>query len=274
MSMQSALKPKVPRNLLLALGGVVLVFLVYAFAAWGKVWSPKRGAGLVFGFVAAFLFLFEMAYPFRRPRARPLGTAKAWLQAHVYLGVLAFLFVVAHTGFTLPHGWFGWALLLLSLWVTVTGLVGVFLQKWIPNALSEGLRVEALFERIPSLVEKLRDEADEMMDGVSEGLENFYRREVREPLSRLSPSWAYVLDVRAGRDRALEPFRRMTQFVSAEEKDKVQDLMALYTEKLELDAQHRMQGVLRNWLTWTLHVPAAGLLLGLMFVHILTWILY
>ena len=60
----------------------------------------------------------------------------------------------------------------------------------------------------------------------------------------------------------------------ADEKDKVQDLMALYTEKLELDAQHRMQGVLRNWLTWTLHVPAAGLLLGLLFVHILTWILY
>jgi hypothetical protein len=182
--------------------------------------------------------------------------------------------VLAHTGFTRPHGWFGWALLLLSFWVTATGLLGVFLQKWIPSALSQGLRVEALFERIPSLVEKLRDEADELMEGVSEGLENFYRREVREPLSRLSPSWGYVLDVRAGRDRALEPFQRMRQFVAPEEKDKVEDLMALYTEKLELDAQHRMQGVLRGWLTWTLHVPAAGLLLGLLAVHILTWVLY
>jgi hypothetical protein len=274
MSMQQALKPKEPRNFVLMLGGILLIVLVYAVASWGRVWSPKRGAGLVFGFLAAFLFLFEMVYPFRRPKARPLGKAKTWMQAHVYLGVLALLAVLGHTGFSLPHGWFGWALFLLSLWVTITGIVGVFLQKWIPSALADGLRVEALFDRIPSLVEKLRDEADALMEGVSESLDTFYRREVREPLSTLTPSWGYVLDVRAGRDRALEPFRRMSQFVGPDEKDKVEDLMALYTEKLELDAQHRMQTVLRSWLTWTLHVPAAGILLGLMFVHILTWVLY
>lgn len=275
MSIQQALRPKSPRNLAIAAGVSMLLLIVYAAAAaWGRVWSPKRGFGLAFGILAALLFVFEMVYPFRRPKARPLGSARAWMQAHVYLGALALLAVLAHAGFMLPHGWMGWALLLLSAWVTASGLAGVFFQKWIPAALSEGLRVEALFERIPSLVEGLLNEADELMEGASESLDAFYRREVRAPLSRLDPSWAYVFDVRARRDRALEPFRRMSQFVPAEEKSKVSDLMEIYIEKLELDAQHRMQQVLRHWLLWTAHVPAAGLLMGLLFFHVLTWVLY
>jgi len=274
LSIQQALRPKSPRNLAIASGAGVILLAAYAVAAWGRVWSPKHGLGLAFGILAALIFVFEMAYPFRRPRARPLGSAKAWMQSHVYLGALAFLGVLAHAGFTLPHGSMGWALLLLSAWVTASGVAGVFLQKWIPAALSEGLRVEALFERIPSLVEGLLNEADELMEGTSESLDTFYRREVREDLSRIDPSWAYVFDVRSGRDRALEPFRRMLQYVSAEEKSKVSDLMEIYIEKLELDAQHRMQQVLRQWLLWTAHVPAAGLLMGLLLIHVLTWVLY
>jgi hypothetical protein len=274
LSIQQALRPKSPRNLAIAAGAGLLLLMVYAAASWGRVWSPKRGFGLAFGILAALLFVFETVYPFRRPKARPLRSAKAWMQAHVYLGAMAFLGVLAHAGFTLPHGWMGWALLLLSAWVTASGLAGVFLQKWIPAALSEGLRVEALFERIPSLVEGLLNEADDLMEETSESLDSFYRRDVRDRLSRLDPSWAYVFDVRARRDRALEPFRRMSQFVSAEEKSKVGDLMEIYIEKLELDAQHRMQQVLRRWLLWTAHVPAAGLLMGLLLIHVLTWVIY
>src|SRR6187397_1928137 len=202
MSIQQALRPKSPRNLAATAGIAALVLVVYTAAAWGRTWSPKRDFGLAFGACAALLFVVEMGYPFRRPKARPLRSAKSWMQAHVYRGALAFLGVLAHAGFSLPHGWSGWALVVMSAGVTASGLAGVFLQKWIPPALSEGLRVEALFEWIPSLVEGLLNEADEIVEGGSEALEGFYRREVRERLARLDPSWAYVFDVRAGRDRA------------------------------------------------------------------------
>lgn len=274
MSVAKALRPKYPANLKLTLLGAGALFLVYLLAAWLAPWSPKSAAGLAFGTLAALLFFFDMAYPARRPRATPLRSARHWLQAHVYLGSLAFLAVLMHTGFELPHGWFGWALLLLSFWTTFTGLVGVFLQKWIPSTLADNLSVEALFERIPELVAKLREEADHLMDGASDQLDHFYRSKIREPLSRLDPSWNYLLDVRGGRERALEPFRQIAPFVEASEKDKVQDLMSLYTEKLELDAQYRMQWLLRRWLALTGHVLAAGLLVGLLVVHVLTWVLY
>jgi hypothetical protein len=167
----------------------------------------------------------------------------------------------------------GWALLLLSGWTTATGIGGVCLQKWVPAALSDGLRVEALYERIPNLVQKLTDEADRLVsESGSDVVSRFYRGEVRPGLSVLAPTWSYLLDVRRGRERALEPFRRVAQFVAAGEREIVDDLEQIFVEKLELDAQYSLQGVLRRWLV--LHAPPAGLLMGLLAIHIMTWALY
>jgi len=266
------LRPKQPGNArATAVAGAVLV-VVFVAGATRWPWSPKRGLGLFFGFLATALFIFEMAYPFRRPKARPLRTAKAWAQAHVYLGTLALLAVLIHAGFRLPKGGLGWALLMLSLWTTASGLIGVWLQKWIPAALAEGLQVEALYERIPGLVDQLVAEADALMAGAHEVGERFYRTEVRPSLSRPNPSWGFLLDVRASRDRALEPFRRVAEFVDPAQKALIDDLMSIYTEKIELDAHYSLQGILRRWLV--LHVPTAGLLMGLLAVHIFAWAWY
>lgn len=254
-----------------AAAGLVMVF-VCAIGASLAPWSPKRGLGLFFGIVASLVFVFEMAYPYRRSRARPLGTARRWLQAHVYLGALAFLAVLIHTGFHWPGGSMGWALLLLSAWTTLTGLVGVWLQKWLPIVMSEGLRVEALYERIPALIEHLLKEADALVANASEVLERFYLSEVRTRLAVVEPSWSYLLDVRAGRERALEPFRRMSSFVDPAEKDIVTDLMTIRMEKMDLDVHYSLQGILRSWLI--VHVPPAALLMALLVIHILAWVLY
>lgn len=266
------LRPKQPGNLVWTAALGLLGLLLYVAASWGRSFSPKAGVGLLFGILAALAFVFEMVYPSRRPRAFPLRNARAWLQAHVYLGALAFLGVLFHTGFGWPHGAFGWALWLLSLWTTLTGLLGVALQKWIPVALAEGLRVEALYERMPGIVVELREQADAALAGSSETLESFYRREVRPTLEQLRPSPGYLMNVRAGEERALEPFRRMSPFVEPAERERFDDLLAIVTEKRELDAQYTLQGLLRGWLV--LHVPTAGLLMGLLVVHVFTWIWY
>jgi hypothetical protein len=246
--------------------------LVYAVGVLLHPWSPKRGLGLIFGIVAALIFVFEMAYPYRRSRARPLGTARRWLQAHIYLGLLALLAVIMHAGFHLPRGAMGWALFLLSLWTVLSGLVGVWLQKWLPSVMSESLRVEALYERIPALVAHLLKEADELVVNGSEMLERFYQTEVRSRLATVEPSWSYLLDVRAGRERALEPFRRMSSFVEPAEKEIVNDLMTIRMEKMDLDVHYSLQGILRRWLI--LHAPPAAVLMALLVIHILSWILY
>jgi hypothetical protein len=272
MRLGRALRPKEPLHFAVASAAGLLIVFTFLVASWLRPWSPKRGLGLFFGIAAALAFLLEMAYPLRRPKARFFRTAKAWLQIHVYVGAVAFLAVLAHAGFRWPGGAMGWGLLLLSAWVCGSGLLGVFLQKWLPAALAEGLRVEALYERIPSLVEGLTKEADALMADTSEALERFYADDVRPRLSKLSPSWTYLLDVRADRERALGPFERMARFVEPEELPRVADLMSLFTEKLELDAHYAVQGLLRRWLL--VHVPPAGLLLALLAIHVYTWVRY
>jgi hypothetical protein len=273
MTLRQVLRPKEPFNFGLTAGICVFFLAAYLFVGALSPWSPKRGLGLVAGILAALLFVFEMGYPLRRPRARPFGKAKRWLQLHIYLGVIAFLGVLIHCDFSLPHGGMGWALLLLSAWTSLTGLVGVWLQKWVPSVLSDGLRVEALYERIPNLVERLTGEADALVGAATNDvLERFYQGEVRPRLAGVTPSWSYVLDVRRGRDRALEPFKRVSQFVGEETKGAVEDLEQIYEEKLQLDASYSLQGILRRWLIF--HAPPAGLLMGLLFVHILSWVLY
>jgi hypothetical protein len=272
MRLGRALRPKEPLHMAVATAAGALIVLSFFVASWLRPWSPKHGLGLFFGIAAALAFVLEMAYPLRRPQARLFGTAKAWLQIHVYVGAVAFVGVLAHAGFRWPGGAMGWGLLLLSAWVCGSGLVGVFLQKWLPAALAEGLRVEALYERIPSLVEGLTKEADALMADTSEALERFYADDVRPRLCTLTPSWTYLLDVRADRDRALGPFERMARFVEPEEQARVTDLMSLFTEKLELDAHYAVQGVLRRWTL--LHVPPAGVLMALLVVHVITWVRY
>jgi hypothetical protein len=268
----SALRPKRPLNFQLTLVACLLVVAAHGAASYRWPVSPKRGAGLVFGVLAAALFVFEMSYPSRRPRARPLGTAQAWIQAHIYLGVVAFCAVLAHSGFAWPHGTLGWLLLLLSSWTVLSGLAGVWLQKVVPAILAEGLEVEAIYERIPGLVGRLLAESDALVVDAGDVLERFYRNEVRPSLAGVHGSMSFLLDVRGGRDHALEPFRRVLRFVDEREKAIVEDLMAIYQEKRELDAQFSLQGLLRGWTL--LHVPAAGLLMGLTAMHIVSWILY
>jgi hypothetical protein len=266
------LRPKVPRNLHATLAACGIVFALFLLVSWRWAWTPKRGLGLAFGIVAALVFVFEMLYPARRSRARPLGNALRFLQAHVYLGAFAFVCVLLHSGLRWPGGTLGWLLLLLSAWTSASGLFGVWLQKWIPAATASGLQVEAIYERIPELVEGLLGEADGVVADASDALDRFYRQEVRDGLAVLKPSWAYLFDVRAGREAALEPFRRMRTYVPEEDKQKLEDLGSIFTDKLELDAQLALQGVLRRWL-W-IHVPPAGVLLGLVAVHVLAWVFY
>jgi len=273
MSSGIALAPKVPRNLKAT--AIVSVALVAACAVSSLFfpWHANRGPGLVFGFLAAFLFAFEMLYPWRRRLAsRFLNTARNWLQAHVYLGVITLVSVFIHAGFRWPTGALGWSLMMLSVWTTLTGLLGVWLQKWIPSALADGLTVEVLYERIPAILDKLRTEAETLVENSSDRLKRFYDREARQSMGSVSGSWGYLFNVAAGRERALEKFRRMSQFVDPSEQDRVEDLMTIYTEKLELDAQYSLQSILRRW--QVLHVPAAGLLIGLLVVHIAVWIVY
>ena len=251
----------------------VASMVVYLVAAWWAPWSPGRVGGLTFGTLAALLFLVDALYPFRRRwNAWPFGNVQRWLQFHIYGGGIAGLYVLIHVGFRLPNGLFGWWLFLLSLWVIVSGLAGVYLQKQIPAVLANNLAVEAIYERIPGLTARLQAEADKLLAGAPEILQRFYSTNTRVSLASVAPAWGYLVDFRAERERRMAPFRDVVTYLSEADRLKLMDLQAIVSEKFELDVQYSLQRILKVWVP--LHAVPAVVLMGLLVVHVAAVLLF
>lgn len=229
--------------------------------------NPGNWWGLTYGTVASLLMLGAGLYAVRRRMLkRDLGKSKAWVQFHLYGGTLAGLLVLLHTGFRLPHGLFDWMLWLLSIWVTLSGLLGVALQQWIPKILSSGLSVEAMYERIPELVEQIRARAEKMVESCTEPVRDFYRSNIAAALIAPQPRLIYYIDVTGGIQSSIKQFGFLRKVLSLEEKEKLDQLQDLYRTKLELDAHYSLQRPLRWWLAT--HVPLSLVLLLMVALHI------
>lgn len=235
--------------------------------------NPGNWWGLSYGIVASLLMLGAVLYAVKRrlPRYK-LGTARTWVQFHVYGGTLAALLVLMHSGFTLPTGLMNWSLWLLSLWVTVSGLFGVFLQRWIPKILSSGLSVEAVYERIPELVSQIRERAEKIVGECTQTVQDFYKTNIAAVLVAPQAKPVYYLDVTGGIQAQLRQFEYVRKVLTSEEKEKLDVLEAMYRAKLELDAHFTLQRPLRWWL-YT-HVPLSLVLVVLVVLHIYAVVIY
>ena len=243
--------------------------MLYGLAAWWTPWGPGRIGGLIAGTIATVIFTIDALYPFRRRfLGWPFRTVQNWLQFHLYGGAIACVLVWVHMGFRWPGGTFGWLLFILTMWTTASGLLGVFLQKWIPTLIVSNLRVEALYERIPDLVERLQAQADLVVTNASEMLDRTYRSDIRPLLAQATPSWSYLFDMGGSRERRMGPLRHIAQFLAEDERSRLDDLESIFEEKTELDAHLSLQRALRWWVV--LHVPAAMLLMAMLTVHIVS----
>ncbi len=263
------LSPWMRYTLLAGMTGILL----FASAAWAWPWRPGRLGGLIFGTLAALLFVNAGLYPWRRRwRARPLGTAQRWLQLHEYGSTLAMLFVLIHMGFRWPAGMMGWLLLLLSAWTTATGLAGVWIQRTVPRLMARRLTVEAIYERIPELVRALVAEADELMAGATDSLARAYAGEIRPVLDGPRASVGWLTGSTQPGPAAAAPLTRLRPFLSEADQSRLDDLATIIQDKFDLDGQLSLQRVLRGWLV--LHVPPAVLLLFLLVTHVIAVVLH
>ena len=253
--------------------GVLLCIIIYPLnAILGEI-NPGNWWGLSYGIVSALLMFGAGLYAVRRRILnRDLGNSKVWVQFHVYGGTLAGLLVLMHTGFRLPHGLFNTLLWFLSMWVTVSGLLGVALQRWIPRILSSGLSIEAIYERIPELVMQLRERAEKLVASCTEPIKDFYRTNLAAALVAPEARLIYYFDVTGGVQSRVKQFEFLRLVLSSDEKEILDKIQGIYKSKLELDAHYSLQRSLRWWL-YT-HVPASLVLLLMIVLHIFAVLYY
>jgi hypothetical protein len=146
---------------------IVVLLGTVAAAAWYCLTSGASGRlpgggswpGLVFGTLAGLICLFEAALVVRKTslfRTRrailgiPVGTARQWMAAHIWLGLLAVPLVAMHAGFAFG-GTLSWLLAWLFILVILSGIVGLVLQNVLPRLMTDAVPEETIYSQIDEL---------------------------------------------------------------------------------------------------------------------------
>ena len=241
---------------------------------------PRPGGGTALGYVLGTLgalLIVWLALLGIRKRAITNGpySLKAWVSAHVYLGLSLIVIATLHTGF---H--FGWNVHTLAyglmLLVIASGAVGVWAYAKLPKSLSDNrgettrrqmlAQIHALDEQIHEAAQPLpRIDADIVRLSLvkTDIAGGFWRR-----------SFGYYRDCANLRaiDR-LKPALREAKGHEADALRKVEELMRRKADALGLARrQIHITALLEAWLF--VHVPATFALLAALTAHIVSVFLY
>ena len=137
---------------LAALAAATVVYWLTLYGRPGSVGGTVPG--LAFGVIGLGLMIAAALLSARRQaRTRRLGSAKAWLKAHIWLGLLSVPMVWFHSGRRLG-GPLETALWVLFAIVIVSGLFGLVLQNVLPRLLTARVPLETFVEQMPYLAQR------------------------------------------------------------------------------------------------------------------------
>jgi hypothetical protein len=147
---------------------LALAIITYAIYAANAVDGPRGGSpmGLTFGVVGfAFMLFAALLGARKRVPTWRLGRAQAWMRGHLWLGLLSLPMILFHGGF---H--FGGVLTNLLMWLLIitvlSGLLGAFLQHYLPRAMTADVKLETIYDEIDNVRGLLREEADRTVEGI------------------------------------------------------------------------------------------------------------
>ncbi|MGD9688922.1 MAG: hypothetical protein AB7K52_01795 [Phycisphaerales bacterium] len=119
----------------------IVIVAIYFLDAPRHLTGPKgsTAVGLTYGILAYALMWFCAFLGIKRrvPHWR-LGRAQTWMRGHIWFGLLVTVLVLFHAGFR-AMDWVGWTLWVFLGVVTISGLVGLYIQQTIPRILLHGL---------------------------------------------------------------------------------------------------------------------------------------
>ena len=200
----------------------------------------------------------------------PLGKAASWTQFHIYLGLFASGLFLFHAGADLPDGIIETILWLLVLTVTLSGIGGLFLSRWIPRRLS-ARGEQILFQRIPVFRAQLAESVAELsMQSVREtasaSIASFYETRLESWLSGPRNGLAHLVGSSAPLDRIRLEIRHLERYLDARGREILGEIDERVVAKDNLDHQYTLQSALRGWKL--VHGPATWALVLVIIVHV------
>jgi hypothetical protein len=248
------------------------------------------GIGITFGIIALGFMVFAALLSLRkRFRIWRIGSARVWMKAHLWLGLLAFPMVLFHAAFH-ARGLLAFVLMTLTIVVVFSGVYGAYLQHTLPTRMFREVPYETIYDQIPVIREQLVAEARQHATNVTQMLapargagatvtmtlveipeygsevaafDNFFESKI-EPYLKAERKQALKLELRHRRDaeRDFEDYRKLFPAAAWPPITALEDICS---EKRQLDHQIRLHHWLHGWLL--IHLPISAALLLLAFIH-------
>ena len=251
---------------ILTLGGAALFAIVM-----GRRYASLAEAAYFSGWTLLAITLVLAAYSVRKKLPYPpLLSSSAWLQMHVYIGVLSAPVFLAHIWPLPPTGPLEITLAILFTALFLSGVLGLILSRIVPPRLSVRGE-EVLFERIPVHRRRLRERAEELVvaavrEADATTLTDFYARHLAGSFGGPRHFWRHVCQAGGPRQRLIDELRSLDRYLDERERPLALELAEIIDAKDALDYHHAMQGVLKGWLF--VHVPLTYVTLVFVAVHV------
>lgn len=259
-------------------GGLLATLL----AAFGLIWALSKygfddvlaGSWLTMRWLTGLIGLVGIAvvmtYPLRKQiYRRRAGALRYWMLAHAYVGAIAGVVLLLHSG---PRtGGLLTSLLYVAFDLTIiSGLVGVITYVLAP-------RIMTRIEVEPLLVEDLEARRSELRNDtrtIIEKSDGWLKEEIRDRVYGRFLSWGFLLrqiwrreELKALLAQARQEFKdRTTRMATQEERELLLSAVEAAVTLRRVDTLLALHWLLRFWIP--MHIAATAIMLGLMIVHI------
>ena len=292
--------------MILTIATTIAGALSYRTYVAASPYGPSGGSrpGLIFGIAGtSAMVLAGLLAARKKVRTWRLGSARAWMQMHIWLGVLAVPLILFHAGFRLG-GLLTTTLMALFAIVTLSGLFGLALQQYLPAMMTQRVPLETLigqmdhvrrglatdaYELVASLAGAMPEAGEEQARLAAEGAvmktrPGNWKQIARKPAAtEPAPEAALLREiylreirpylVRDARARTTPPDVRTLAVRTPEEwHPRLERLAAICEESYQLAVQRRLHDVLHGWLF--IHAPLSFALLVLVAFHIVMALTY
>jgi hypothetical protein len=229
---------------------------------------------LAYGVVAALLILLLAFFGVKKRVYRVnLGRAEVWLQSHIYLGVLAAVVALLHTGFRWHDRMALLALLLMGI-VVVSGIVGAVLYKRVPPMLTR-VESDATGEEISKQLNQMARTMERTASERSAAFQKVCEELLRETVPPPAAGWRLLFSRPSNAKKAAD-WTPLLARVPVSEQQELREMLIVSRQRKELlaklQAQQRYRNMLQAWLY--LHVPATVALLVALTAHVVTALYY
>ena len=230
---------------------------------------------LAIGWIGTVLSILAAAFTIRKRMAyQGIGKLSVWLNAHIYLGLVAAFSILFHAGFRMG-GLLTSALLSFFAIAIVSGLLGWWISRKVPPLLTAIEEKPAILE---DLISMRADCLRGLLELAAEGSVEF-RSLVAERLLKDCASWRRIVRFCRNRSTLLQElpnfrgeYETALQRIPPVEQPAFLRAIEYALQVNKMNAELFLQRLLRGWLT--LHVVSTTLMFGLAAIHIFSVLYY